>query len=74
MFLIVPDIELTEKKIIRELELLIDGSLQGFSICPTKILNLIISQHGTQVIYMELLGVVESWIKIGSLLSFTTQR
>ena len=30
------DTELTEKNIIKELGLFIDGSLQGFSICPPK--------------------------------------
>ena len=36
MSLIVLDTELTEKKIIKELGLFIDGSLQGFSFCPPK--------------------------------------
>ena len=36
MFLIVLDIVLTEKNIIKELGLFIDGSLQGFSFCPPK--------------------------------------
>ena len=36
MSLIVPDIELTEKNIIKELGIFIDGSLQGFSFCPPK--------------------------------------
>ena len=36
MSLIVLDIELTEKNIIRELGLFIDGSVQGFPICPPK--------------------------------------
>ena len=36
MSLIVLDIELTEKKKIKELGLFIDGSLQGFSFCPPK--------------------------------------
>ena len=30
------DRELTEKNIIKELGLFIDGSLQGFSFCPPK--------------------------------------
>ena len=34
MSLIVIDIELTDKNIIKELGLYIDGSLQGFSFCP----------------------------------------
>ena len=36
MSLIVLDIELTEKNIIKELGLFIDGSLQGFSFFPPK--------------------------------------
>ena len=36
MSLIVLDIELTEKNIVKELGLFIDGSLQGFSFCPLK--------------------------------------
>ena len=36
MSLIVLDEELTEKNIITELGLLIDGSLQRFSFCPPK--------------------------------------
>ena len=36
MSCIVLDIELTEKNIIKELGLYIDGSVQGFSICPPK--------------------------------------
>ena len=34
--MIVLDIELTEKNIIKELGLFIDGSVQGFSFCPPK--------------------------------------
>ena len=37
MSLIVLDIELTEKNIIKELQLFIGGSLQGFSFCPPNI-------------------------------------
>ena len=36
MSLFVLDMELTEKNIIKELGLFIDGSLQGFSFCPPK--------------------------------------
>ena len=36
MSLIVLDIEITEKNVIKELGLYIDGSVQGFSFCPTK--------------------------------------
>ena len=71
---IVLDIELTEKNVIKELGLFIDGSVQGFSFFPPKLLNLINRQHGTQVIYMELRGVVESWSMRSCLLSFTTKK
>ena len=37
MSLIVLDIELTQQDKIKELGLFIDGSLQGFSFCPTKV-------------------------------------
>ena len=36
MSLIVLDIELTEKNIIKDLGPFLDGSLQGFSFCPAK--------------------------------------
>ena len=36
MSLIVLDIELTKKNVMKELGLHIDGSLQGFSFCPPK--------------------------------------
>ena len=36
MSLILLDTEITEKNIFEELELYIDGSLQGFSFCPPK--------------------------------------
>ena len=39
MCCLVLDIELTEKKIIKELGLFIDGSVQGFSFCPPKTLK-----------------------------------
>ena len=72
MSCIVLDIELTEKNRIKELGLYIDGSVQGFSFCPPKFFKPINRLHGTQVIYMELRGVVESWIMRNFLLSFTT--
>ena len=40
MSLIVIDVELIEKDIIKELGLFIDGSLQGFSFCPPKTFKL----------------------------------
>ena len=36
MYLILLDIELTEKNIVKELVIFIDGSLQGFSFCSPK--------------------------------------
>ena len=36
MSCIVLDIELTDKNIVKELGLFIDGSVQGFSFCPSK--------------------------------------
>ena len=36
MSLIVLDIELTEKNVIKEVGHFIDGSVQGFSFCPPK--------------------------------------
>ena len=36
MPLIVLDIELTDKQVIKEMGLYTDGSLQGFSFCPPK--------------------------------------
>ena len=40
MSLIVLDKELTEKNVIRELGIFIDGSVQGFSFCPPKTFKL----------------------------------
>ena len=45
-----------------------------FDFVHQRLLNLINSQHGTQVIYRDLRGVLESWIIISSLLSFTTKK
>ena len=39
MSCIVLDIELTDKNVIRELGVFIDGSVQGFSFCPPKALK-----------------------------------
>ena len=39
MSLFVLDIELTEKNLIKELGLFVDGSLQGVSLCPPNILK-----------------------------------
>ena len=47
---------------------------RDFHFVHQSLLNLINKRHGTQIIYMELRGVVESWIMISSLLFFTTLR
>ena len=45
---------------------------RDFDLVHQRFLNFINRQHGTQVIYMELRGVVKSWFMISSLLFFTT--
>ena len=70
--LIVLDIELTEKNIIKELGILLMVHYKFFHFVHQSLLNLINRGHGTQNIYMELRTVVESWIMISPLLSFTT--
>ena len=72
MSCIVVDLELTDKNVIKEMGVFIDGSVQSFIFVHQRLLNPINRHHGTQNIYMELRGVVESWIMISSLLSFTT--
>ena len=54
MSLIVLDIEITEKNINEVLGIFIDGSLYQ------KIVNIINRQRGTQILYIELRGVLES--------------
>ena len=72
MSCIVLDTELTDKNVIKELGLFIDGSYKDFHFVLQSLLNLINRRHGTQVNYMELHGAVESWIVRNCLLSFTT--
>ena len=72
MSLILLDIERTEKNVIKELGLFIDGCVQGFSFCPPKTFKPNKQTNGTQIIYMEMRGVVESWNMRSCLLSFTT--
>ena len=72
MSLIVLDIELTEKNIITELGLFIDGSVQGFSIYPPKTFRPNKQTSWNTKHLHELRGVVESWIMRSCLLSFTT--
>ena len=45
---------------------------KDFHFVRQRHINLINRQNGIQPIYMELRGVVESWIMISSLLSFMT--
>ena len=45
---------------------------KDFNFVHQRFLRLINRRHGTQNIYMELRGVVESWIMMSCLLSFTT--
>ena len=72
--LILIDIELTEKNIIEELGLFLMVLYKDFHFHQQKLLNLINRQHGTQVIYMELRRVVESWTKLSCLQCFTTLK
>ena len=74
MSLIVIDIELTEKNIIKELGFLLMVLYRDFHFVRQRLLNLINRQHGTLIIYMELRGVVESWSMRSCLLSFTTLK
>ena len=72
---IVRDIELTDKNLIKELGLFFFFLMvlyKDFHFVHQRLLNLINRLHGTQDIYMELRGVVESWIMRSFLLSFTT--
>ena len=72
MSLIVLDVELIEKNIIKKLGLFFMVLYKDFHFVPQRLLNPINRRHGTQAIYKELRGVVESWIMISSLLSFMT--
>ena len=60
MSLIVLEIELTEKNIIKELGFLLVVLYKDFHFVHQRLLNLLNRRHGTQNIYMELRGVVES--------------
>ena len=62
MSLIVLDIELTEKNIIKELGLSLMILYKDFHFVHQRLLNLINRRHGTQVIYKELRGVVKGRI------------
>ena len=67
------DIELTEKKTkSKNWDFLLMSQYKDFHFVRQRLLNLINRLNGTQVIYKELCGVVESWIMKSCLLSFTT--
>ena len=72
MSLILLDIELTEETQINNWEFLLMVLYKDFHLVHQKLLNPINRRHGTQVNYVELRGVVESWIMRSFLLSFTT--
>ena len=72
MSLIVLDIQLTEKNIFKELAFLLMVLYKDFLIAHQRLLNLLNRRHGTQVTYMKLRGVVESWIIRSFLLFLTT--
>ena len=74
MSLIVLGIELTEKNIIKELGFFLMVHYKDFHFVHQRFIILINRRHGTQVIYMELRRVVESWIVMTCLLSFTTLK
>ena len=61
--LIVLDTELIERNIIEELvHIFLMVFYEDFQFVRQRLSNLINRQHGTQVIYMEMREVVESWI------------
>ena len=66
------DIELADKNNIKYLGVSFMVLHKDFLFVHQSLLNPINKLHGTQVIYVELCGVAESWIWISSLLSFTT--
>ena len=72
MSLIVLDIELTERNIIKELGFLLMALYKDFHFVRKRLLKLKNRRHGTQVNDMQLRGVVEGWIKRNCLLSSTT--
>ena len=72
MFSIVLEIELTEKNIITEMGFLLMVLHKDFQSVLQILLSLINRQHGTQVIYMEMGGVVGNWRMRSCFLSFTT--
>ena len=74
MSLIVLDIELPGKNVIKEWDFLMMVLCKDFHFVHQRLLNLINRRRGRQVIYRELGGKVEKWIMRSCLLSFTTQK
>ena len=74
MSCIVLDIQLTEKNKVKELGLLLMVLWKDFHFVNQSFLNLKNRQHGTEVIFMELRAVLDSWIMRSCLLSFTTLK
>ena len=72
--LIVLDIDLTEKNIIRKLGFFLMVLYKEFHFVHQRLLNLTNRRQGTQVSCIELRRVVESWIMRSFLLSFTTWK
>ena len=72
MSCIVLDFELAEKNVIKELGIFLIVLFKDFHFVHQRLLNLITRRHGSQNVYKELHGVVESWIMLSSLLSSTT--
>ena len=60
MCCIVLGVELTEKNMIKELGVFLMVLYKDFHFVHQRLLNPIHRRHGTQAIYMELRGVVES--------------
>ena len=63
-----------KKTQLRSWDFLLMVLYKDFHFVQQRLLNLINRQHRTQVIYMELRGVVESWIMGSCLLSCTTWK
>ena len=60
------------KYIVKNWDFLLIVLYKDFRFVHQRLLNQINRRHGTQIIYMELRGVVENWIMISCWLSFTT--
>ena len=61
MSLIVLDIELAEKNVVKELGVYIDGQVFGYSFKPPKIINQHIKHSGVPKTCTKLIGKVAHW-------------